>query len=250
MKKRFLTTFLSPALLLGASAAHAVEYSAPGDPPKIRVFDAITDTLVCHSFVNRCELQPGAYAVKIYDSLSGPASSILQINLASEVIGAAPDADTLGALECADGEVAKFIDSAWACAADNDTTPDAVDVLTILEGYFCTDGEMLLRDSDTNAIACTSEYTCPFQPIAGSTYELSEIWIDEPGWCAINYTLIEEPAITDGSVVYYTSVQLQVDEDAYYADWLGPVRESLDYEPLADRNIARACAIDAGCRRF
>lgn len=251
MRHRFLPTVLLPALLLGASAAQAIEYSAPGDPAKIRVFDAITDTLVCHSYVNSCDLIPGVYTVKIFDTRSEPASSIIRINLASEG-EPAPDADTLGALACSQGEVAKFIGGAWTCAADADSTPDVVDILTLLEGYFCSDGETLLRDGDTGAIACNAEYTCPYDWFVnqGPDYELSEPWIDEPGRCGAIFTLKEPPAITDGSIVYYTTVQVGVYEDIIEADYLGPVRESTQWEPIGDRNTGRACAIELGCSRY
>ena len=63
-----LKCLLGISLFGVALTASAIEYSAPGNPAKLRVFESGTDNLVCYSFMNFCDLPAGQYTVKVFNS--------------------------------------------------------------------------------------------------------------------------------------------------------------------------------------
>jgi hypothetical protein len=119
-----LKLILTASLLGVAINASAIEYSAPGDPNRIRVFDAETNELVCVSFDNLCDLPAGEYVVKIFNTTSNRADDILNIVL--EDNGNGGGASTLADLNCMDGEVAISDGNRWSCGSPEVSVVDPV----------------------------------------------------------------------------------------------------------------------------
>lgn len=76
---------------------------------------------------------------------------LIQLDQRVTVLENAPDADTLGALSCTDGKIAKFDGTAWACAADEiGTDADTLGELS------CSDGEIARFDAASAQWACAA----------------------------------------------------------------------------------------------
>lgn len=227
--------------------ANAIEYSAPGNPAKLRVFESGTDNLVCFSFSNFCDLPAGQYTVKIFNSLTSGADEIIEITLPENT----NPTDTLASLNCEAGEVAKFLDEAWRCAQDLSSASTVFDKVAMLEDFFCTEEEMLLRDPDTGIIQCVVQVECPYASIildTESVFSSKTIARDEPQSCLNVYLEWDGPA--DRQPLEWA--QLNVSGGALVLDTLLLLEagESTLIEPLDNIDEERACALLMGCNNF
>ena len=224
--------------------ASAIEYMAPGNPVKLRIFESGTNDLVCFSFTNFCDLPEGAYTVKIFNSLTNRADETIEIVLSED-----NSTNTLADLNCENGDVAKFLNGVWSYGQDAGADVTVFDKVAMLEEFFSLDNEMLMRNEDSGSIDCVAAVECPFllniEQIE-SAFNLKSI-NDSPGTCNVSFS--DWNNTSGGSPLI--SQLIGIGEGYFVVDTF-PVdgREGVSVDTFDNVEEERACAIAVGCTGF
>lgn len=177
-----------PAVLGIASVANAIEYSAPGDPYKIQVFNAQTEERVCVSRSNFCDVPAGEYFVKVTQTRGTQATVVEGVELTEGTTGGGStdggadggtsdsggsadggssdggsNTDTLAELSCSAGQIAKFSTNTWVCAEDNDTQATQSSIEDLLANLGCAADQRIQSTSGEGWVCVDSKIVqCPF----------------------------------------------------------------------------------------
>jgi len=126
-------------------------------------------------------------------------------------VDSAPSTDTLALLGCTDTQIAKFVGSAWTCAADSDTTFDGTDFA--LSGQSCSGGQKATGvDASGNVICAVDIDTDTVGGLSCSTNQVAR-W-DGSNWVCGTVSAISLDVVTLDStnvVGQWTSIAIGTD---------------------------------------
>ena len=157
--------------------------------------------------------------------------------------------DTLALLNCENGDVAKFVDGVWSCAKDIGADITVFDKVAMLEEFFCTENEMLLRDPDSGVIKCEAQIECPY---AVTILNIENVFnqkisgLDAPGVCSAVYRDWDGPAQNTPLI----EAQLFVDDSDFVVDRFSIESESTSVDAIDSIDEGRACAVLMGCTNY